>query len=213
MKNIFSVLLLLMATMSVNAKFLPALLTYEDGSTKSGFVDLPKLTDKTVDFKATEDGAKEKLLSSDLKSIKFTREDGEIIFAESLFILTNKKEKGIKKTDKKYWLYTIYSDGMKIAVDVVQSTFKNNPNGGSPTGSAGATVAYIAKENDDSVFMLGYLSDMVSINLNMDNLVREGCEYLFKDCPSFIQAVNAENFKKPTLVNRVIELYVNNNCK
>jgi hypothetical protein len=70
----------------------------------------------------------------------------------------------------------------------------------------------MGNEKEDGVFYVYYLSSMLSVNINMDKAVRNHSELLFKSCPKFIEAVNAENFKKNTLINKLIELYETNNC-
>ena len=106
----------------------------------------------------------------------------------------------------------MYSNGIKLAVDIAQSTFRYNAINGTSTGSGGGTLLYIGKEKEDAVFFVYQLSNQISINIGMDKLVRRHCELLFKDCPAFLEAVNKENFKKNTLINRLIELYETNNC-
>jgi hypothetical protein len=196
----------------MQAKFIKATLTFENGSTKEGFAEMVQMNDSKVKFRLTEKGEIEKIISEDLKKIIYTNDDGRISIAEQLFINTDKGEKGIKKTDKKYWLYVVYSRGIKLAVDFEVSTFSYNPKNGTSTGSGGGTILYMGNEKEDGVFYVYYLSSMLSVNINMDKAVRNHSELLFKSCPKFIEAVNAENFKKNTLINKLIELYETNNC-
>lgn len=199
-------------SISMQAKFIKATLTFENGSTKEGFAEMVEMNDSKIKFRLTEKGDTEKILSEDLKKIIYSDKEGNVSIAEKLFINTDKGEKGIKQTDKKFWLYVVYSKGIKLAVDIAVSTFRYNPSNGTSTGMGGGTILYMGKEKDDGVFFVFYLSDMMSINVGMDKSVRKHCDLLFKDCPKFLAAVNAENFKKNTLINKLIELYETNDC-
>ena len=209
MKNFY--ILLCLICFSVQAKYYKAVLTLENGTTKSGFAEMVEMGDSKVKFRLTEKGDTEKILSEELKKIEYTEEEN-LFVAERLFIHTDKGEKGIKQGTKKYWLYVAYSNGIKLAVDVYRSTLRYNAINGTTTGAGGGTVLYMGKEKEDGVFFIFYLSDMMSVNVGMDKAVRRHAELLFKDCPKFLEAVNAENFKKPTLANRLVELYETNNC-
>lgn len=201
-----------LVSFTMQAKYYEAVLTFENGTVKKGFAEMVEIQDSKVKFRLTEKGDTEKILSEDLKKIEYTDKDGNKYEADRLFIHTDKGEKGIKKGTKKYWLYVVYSNGIKLVTDALQSTFRYNPSNGTTTGAAGATLFYLGKEKEDGVFFVFMLSSMNSINIGMDKSVRKHCELLFKDCPSFLEAVNKENFKKTTLMNRLIELYETNNC-
>lgn len=206
------IILFCLMSITMQAKFIKATLTFENGTTKEGFAEMIQMNDSKVKFRLTEKGDTEKIVSDELKKIEYSDKEGNISIAEKLFINTDKGEKGIKQTDKKYWLYVLYQDGIKIAVDVTASTFIYNASNGTSTGSGGGTLLYIGKEKDNAVFFVYPLSAMMSVNVGMDKSVRKHCDLLFKDCPKFLAAVNAENFKKNTLINKLIELYESNDC-
>nr|WP_315198537.1 hypothetical protein [uncultured Flavobacterium sp.] len=210
MKKIY--LLVCLISFTMQAKYYEAVLTFENGTVKKGFAEMVEIQDSKVKFRLTEKGDTEKILSKDLKKIEYTDKDGNKYEADRLFIHRDKGEDGIKKGTEKYWLYVVYSKGIKIATDALQSTFRYNPSNGTTTGAAGATLLYLGKENEDGVFFVFMLSSMNSVNIGMDKSVRRHCELLFKDCPAFLTAVNNENFKKNTLINRLIELSEKNNC-
>ena len=210
MKKIYFLLCLVSFTMQ--AKYYEATLTFENGTIKKGFAEMVEIQDSKVKFRLEEKGDTEKILSTDLKKIEYTDKDGNKYIAERLFIYTDKGENGIKKRPDKYWLYVVYSNGIRLVTDALQSTFRYNPSNGTSTGSGGATMLYMGKEKEDAVFFVFMLSSMMSVNVGMDKSVRRHSELLFKDCPAFLEAVNKENFKKNTLMNRLIELYETNNC-
>lgn len=210
MKKIY--LLVCLISFTMQAKYYEAVLTFENGTVKKGFAEMVEIQDSKVKFRATEKGDTEKILSTELKKIEYTDKDGNKYEADRLFIHKDKGEDGIKKGTEKYWLYVIYSNGIKVATDVLQSTFRYNPSNGTTTGAAGATLLYLGKEKEDGVFFVYMLSSMNSVNIGMDKSVRRHCELLFKDCPTFLTAVNNEDFKKKTLINKLIELYEKNNC-
>lgn len=206
------IVLFCFVSISMQAKFIKATLTFENGTTKEGFAEMVEMNDSKIKFRLAEKGDTEKILSDDLKKIIYTDEEGNVSIAEKLFINTDKGEKGIKQSDKKYWLYVVYQEGIKIAVDVTASTFIYNASNGTSKGNGGGTLLYLGKEKDNGVFFVFPLSAMMSVNVGMDKSVRKHCDLLFKDCPKFLAAVNAENFKKNTLINKLIELYENNDC-
>lgn len=210
MKKIY--LLFCLISFTMQAKYYTATLTFENGEVKKGFAEMVEINDSKVKFRLEEKGDTEKIISTDLKKIEYADQDGNSFVAERLFIHTDKAEKDIKLGTKKYWLYVTYEHGMKLAVDAVRSTMRFNAVNGTTTGMGGGTVLYMGKEKEDGVFFIFYLSDMMSINVGMDKAVRRHCELLFKACPKFLEAVNAENFKKPTLINKLIELYETNDC-
>ena len=206
------IILFCFVSFTMQAKFIKATLFLENGSIKEGFSEMVEINDTKVKFRFTRKGETEKIVSEDLKKIIYTDDNGGISIAEKLYINVDKGEKGIKKFGKKYWLYVVYSHGIKLVVDIANSTFIYNAIKGTSTGSGGGTILYMGNENDASVFFVYYLSSMVSVNIGMDKAIRKNCELLFKNCPKFIAAVNAENFKKNTLINKLIELYENSNC-
>lgn len=210
MKKMYLLLCLLCFT--VQAKYYKAVLTFQDGTVKNGFAEMVEMQDSKVKFRLSEKGDTEKIVSDDLKKIEYTDDEQNQYIAERLFLHTDKGEKGIKLGTKKYWLYIAYSNGLKIAADVTQSTYRYNAANGTSTGASGGVSLFMGKEKEDGVFFIFYLSDMMSVNVGMDKSVRSHCALLVKDCPKFIEAVNAENFKKATLANRLIELYEKNNC-
>lgn len=210
MKKIYFLFCLISFTMQ--AKYYEAVLTFENGTVKKGFAELVEMNSSKVKFRLAEKGDTEKILSEELKRVEYVDKDGNKYEAERLFILQDKGEKGVKKSSDKYWLYVVYSNGIKLTVDALQSTLRYNPGTGTTTGSGGGTMLYMGKEKEDGVFYVYMLSAMMSVNVGMDKAVRNISGIQFKDCPAFLEAVNKENFKKNTLANRIIELYEANNC-
>lgn len=210
MKKMYLLLCLLCFT--VQAKYYKAVLTFQDGTVKNGFAEMVEMQDSKVKFRLSEKGDTEKIVSDDLKKIEYTDDEQNQYIAERLFLHTDKGEKGIKLGTKKYWLTVVYSNGIKLGVDVVEPSY-------APTGAHGARIPvgggvsfFMGKEKEDGVFYVCYLSSMMSINIGMDKSVKRHSELLFKDCPAFLTAVNSEDFKKGNLINNIIELYEKNNC-
>lgn len=199
-------------SISMQAEFQKATLFFENGTVKEGFAKMTKSSDSKIKFKLTLKSDVEKILSTELKKIVFDNYDGSTTVVEKLFINKAKGENGVKKSKKQYWLYVLYSNGIKIAANAVDSMLRYNAISGTSSGMGGALMLYVGKENEDGVYFVFLLEDMMSINIGMDRSVRKRCAFLFKDCSKFIEEVNKENFKKPTLINKLIELYENNNC-
>lgn len=188
-----------------------AVVTYGNGDVVKGYVELVDPFYTKIKFKQTEKGNVQSLVSDDIKKIEYTDKDGTEFLAERLFRYVDKGDKGIVKKEK-LWLFTVYSKGMKLAVARASSTFSYNANTGTSVGSGPSTGLYMGKDSEDGVFFVFDLSDQTSINIGMDKSVRKHCNLLFKDCPKFLAAINAENFKKNTLINKLIELYETNDC-
>ena len=204
--------LLCLVCFSVQAKYYKAVLTLEDGSAKKGFAEMVEWSDSKVKFKLEEKGDTEKILSTSLKKIEYTGDEKNVFIAERLYIQTDKGEKGVKISPEKYWLYVVYSKGIKLAVNVYQSTQIFNANTGMTKGQAGGRSFYLGKEKEDAIFFICFISDMNSTTIGMDKSVRKHCSLLFKDCPKFIEVVNAEDFKQASLMSRIVELYEEHNC-
>lgn len=188
-----------------------AIITYGNGNVVKGYAELVDPFYSKIKFKQTEKGSVQSLVSDDIKKIEYTDKDGKELLAERLFKYVDKGDKGIVKKDK-LWLFTVYSKGMKLAVLRSPSTFSYNGNTGTSTGVGSSTGLFMGKVSEDGVFFVYDLSDQISINIGMDKTVRKYCDLLFKDCPKFLAAVNAENFKKNTLISKLIELHETNDC-
>lgn len=216
---LFTVVLLIISCKAANSsssflsniKYNQAVITYDNGKEKKGYAEMVDMFYTKVKFKSTESGETEILEDSNMKKINYIDKDGNHYLAERLYYNKDKGDKGIKKGDK-IWFYTNYSNGIKIVSSSNASTFKYNAGNGTSTGDGGSTSVFIGKGNEDGVFYVFDLSNQMSINVGLDKSVRANCELLFKDCPKFIEAVNKENFKKQTMVNRLIELYETNGC-
>lgn len=195
----------------VAVKFIEATLTYNNGTTKKCFAEKVDMNYSKVKFKLTEKGTTEEVMSDELKKIEYIEKEGGKSIAERLYLYKDKEKSGIKKVEKK-WFYLLYSNGLKLASNYSSSTLRYNAGNGTSSGSGGETYIHIGRENEDGVFFLYVLSDMMSVNVGLDKSVRKNCELLFKDCPAFLTAVNEEKFKKNTLITRLVELYETNNC-
>lgn len=192
-------------------KYNEAIITYNDGNVKKGYAEMVDISYKNVKFRSTENGDTEILADDNIKKIEYVDQDGNKFLAEKLYHNKDKGEKGVKKGER-IWLYVLYSNGIKLVANRSISTFKYNAVNGTSSGTGGSTTIFIGKEKEDGVFYLYDLMDQISVNVGLNKYVRKNCEFLFKDCPEFIQAVNAENFKKDTVVNRLIELYEDSGC-
>ena len=194
-----------------SVKYNQAVLTFEDGTVKKGFAEMVDMPFAKIKFRSTEKGDTEMILSDELKKVDYIDKEGNKYEAVRLYFNKDKGEKGIKKGEK-VWVYLLYNNGMKLASSRSASTFRYNPSNGTSTGSGGSTMVFIGKENEDGIFYLYSLEDQISINTGMDKAVEKNCELLFKNCPKFLEAIKAENFKKNTLINRLIELYEASDC-
>jgi hypothetical protein len=192
-------------------KYEKAVLTYVNGDVVKGYAEVADAFYSKIKFKQTEKGKVESVVSDDLKKIEYVDKDGKEYVAERLYKYVDKGAKGVIKKDK-LWLFVAYSNGMKLAILRSGSGYVYNGSTGTSTGSGASTGLFMGKDKEDGVFFVYDLSDQMSINVGLDKSVRKHCDLLFKDCPKFLEAVHAENFKKNTLANSLVELYETNDC-
>jgi hypothetical protein len=186
-----------------------AVITYGNGDVVKGYVEMVDPFYSKIKFKQTEKGTVQSLISDDIKKIEYTDKEGKELLAERLFKYVDKGDKGIVKKEK-LWLFTVYSKGMKLAIS--RSLSNSSYNGSTVSASAPSIGLYMGKDSEDGVFFIYDISEQMSINVGLDKMVRKHTDLLFKSCPKFLAAVNAENFKKNTLINKLIELYEINDC-
>jgi hypothetical protein len=213
MKKIIVLGVFLVFSITVKAQFYKVVLTFENKTKKTGLAKMVGLSDSSINFKLDEEADKEKISSEELKKIEYTDEKGNLYIAERFYISRTKNDGTIKKASSKSWFYVTYSKGLLMVTDVVRSTFRYNAINGTSSGMSGGTNLYLGKEKQDEVYFIYFLGDRMSINIGMDGLVRKVCGDLFKNCPKFLSEINKENFKKPTLIERIIEMYSKSGCK
>jgi hypothetical protein len=208
MKNLHFLISFLLISITAQAKFLPVILTFENGTKKTGFAKLVEDTDKSISFKSTNDGVVEKVLSTELKNLKYTESEGQEIIFERLHSYSYKKDIGIKKSKNKFWLKIIYSNGLKLAFNATASTYGYNAITNQSTGMIGGQNLYLGREDGDGVFFITFLSSGFGTTIGLDKMVRNRCNVLFTDCPQFVEAVNKEDFKDKTVINQLVDLYI-----
>lgn len=182
-------LLLLLCPFMAMAEFMPGIVTFNDGSTKSGLIDIPGThSKKELKFKADKKAKAEGLSINDVKEFTIVSQ-GQNIKYKTLKIADIKSRKaGYKVEDEKSWA-RVEREG-KISVLVV---FFPEP------------AYYLQKEGDDhckflTVFFSGFVAGQFKA-------LKTSAGYMFKDdCPQLEEALLKEDFKKRG-VNLVAEKY------
>lgn len=214
MKKTILFLTIFLVSLTMQAKYYKATLTYEDGKKVSGFAEMVQIKDSDVKFKATEDGKIEKINSETLKQIQYTDEEGNVYLSKRLFVLNKNSRGEIKKTKTKLWFYEVYANGLLIVTDLFESTHNYNASSGRSTGMMGGKAIYLGSTKDDGVYYLTFFSDGPSAIIGLTKRTKNICENIFEEyCPAFLTTIENEDFDRKTFFNRLIELYDNSKCK
>ena len=101
-------LLLLLVSLTVQAKFYKATLNYADGTEKSGYTDAPGFSDTTIKFRTSKDGDSEKIESELLSAITITFDDNTKTSYYYIYPAALSMKGAVKKEKKKKWLAAVY---------------------------------------------------------------------------------------------------------
>ena len=134
MKNTI-LLLLLLVSISMQAKYFSGTLTFADGKTKSGLVSTPN-ADNSVDYKENEDAAEEKIEGKLLTAIDILHPDGSKDVYVNLYTEKAKKKvlrpkswfKSMHRGGKVNFLAAEKTDAVGIDAPKVEYYFQNSAN-------------------------------------------------------------------------------------
>lgn len=171
------------------ADFLPGTLTFNDGSTKTGFIEIVPADSKKIRFRATEKGDNEKISIDEIKSYTVTTKDNKTLN----YLVTNLAEpkafyKGYKIDDKKSWV-RIEKAGK---INIVSAYY---------VGSGGSGyLYYIHKPAENHSFYITSDYGGITINTVEFNAIKKYSEMIFKeDCPKLAESLTKEEYKKKGL--------------
>ncbi len=209
MKKIILFLLLLPSVLF--AKFYDGTINFNDGTSKTGLIEIPDADSQTIKFKLSE---KEKVEKLDINNIKgfqiknknYTSEFETMFLAEgSLF-----GGKNYKVSEKKSWV-KIEKKGKKI--DLVSKYYSSS----GVLGAAGQTsesgrVIYIKKhENNFALILMPIMEGGLNFSVNFYNTLMKVLKGHFeKDCPKLLEVVTKEELKKKGL-DLIVDLH-NEHC-
>jgi len=183
--------------------FLEARIVFKDGHSETGFIkgfiDQPyitfnyetgfeslekqlNLTDKSFDFKNTDEGISRKLTKDDVNQITVVHSKAKFSTYQLYSMKTANSKGKIVDSNRKIWLPLIKKGKVNIlGFNIVNSN----------TGRYGETVVYLNRDGEDFVinpidrnrinlFNLGKIDDKFVATLNE----------IFKDCPEFLSTIN-----------------------
>lgn len=200
MRKLF--LLCLIIPVSVFAKFYNATVTFTDGTSKKGFVELPEYADDTkLKFKSEEKGKTEKLEIDLIKGFEITSDKNETIKYTTIFLAEPKPftKDQHKLGTKKSWVRII-----KEGKITLYATFDSyNPG----NGTGGASTYYIQKGNEKDAYFIADGISGFNININAFSVLKTYSHSIFEtDCPKLTELLNKDDLKKNGL-SRIVDIY------
>lgn len=205
MKKIALILLLLPFTML--AKYNTGTITFNDGTSKSGLIEIPDWNDLKIKFKADDKAKVEKFKVEEVKGFQVLNDNNETDNYITLRVGNNKifNPKKFNLNDHKSFV-KIVKQG-KISVYLIH--FIANSVGGSnrnmTSSKNGADAYYLQRENDDFAFAIGIhrydLNYMVGFGLY------QVTEFNFKDiCPDFSKRLEEADLKCKDFY-KIVDIY------
>lgn len=206
------IVMLLLCTTTIHAKYIKAVLYMEDGTVKKGLAEKVDYNDSKVKFKTDEEAKKEKIPSTDIKKIEFTDADNVKFIAERLYATTANLLTGkFSRSGKKRWMYIIYDKSAKIGY--IYEPGSNRPNaGGTSRVITPASTSYFFGKKDSEELVFGYVGGY-SVAIGTDSLIRKMAREAFKDCPKIIEAVEKTDFKLKSVLEQLQAIFEKNKCK
>jgi hypothetical protein len=215
MKNTTLLLLVfLLFTTTIQAKYVKAVLYMEDGTVKKGLAEKVEYNDSKVKFKTSEEAKKEKISSTDIKKIEFTDNDNVKFTAERLYATTANLLTGkFSRSGKKRWMYIIYDKSAKIGYITEQGSNRPNAGGTSRVITYGSTSYFFGKKNSEEL-VFGYAKSAGSdLAIGTDSLIRKMSKEAFVDCPKIIEAIEKTDFKVKSVIEQLESIFEKNKCK
>lgn len=199
-------LLFLLFPLVLLAKVYPGTVTFNDDSTKSGFIEIPKKDDKNLKFKATKEGSFEKFEASNIKSIEVNW-DGDTVKFLALYITSasifNLKSPKLEKN--KSWL-AVAKEGKSLSLLSTYSASQKIHGAPGSTNLSGTTYyVYKPKQNFCAIFYMTFEGSVVVVG-GYKSLQKMLNAYFEEDCPKVIELTTKEAFNKEG-IGIVVDIY------
>ena len=196
-------LLLLLLPLLVSAKFYKAKISFNDGTTKIGYIELPDYPDDSkIKFKEEDKGKSEKYKIEDVSNFEITNDNNEIVKYVTLKLaeqgMFNLKK--IKPSDKKVWA-KIIKEGK---ISLYAGYYAYNPS----TKTGGGGTYYIKRENEDfALYLEDFGGEGLSTCMNCFANLKKILKTYFEDiCPQFSESLTKEELKKNG-ISYLVDLY------
>jgi hypothetical protein len=204
------IMLFIAVPISVFAQFWEGTVTFNDGTTKKGYINVPDQPDSShLRFKLEENSEVEKFKTNTVNSFEISKDQKQIIQYATIYIAYNNPFNTQKMMiiKRKNWA-RIVKEG-KITVYALDKLNYN---------IALSTTSYycIKKQNQDFALYLGdYMYGSEGnwhFNLNNFTQFKEAIRnYFEKECPQLADLIEKEDFKTNGM-GRIVELY-DQNCE
>ena len=204
------VLFLLIFPISLFAKFNSGEITFNDGSVKSGLIEVPKYKDTKIKFKQSNDAVVEKFKVEDVKGFQILNDKNETENYITLRVGNNKilNPKKFNIDEKKSFVKIVKQGKISVYLIHYEGNTTSGGNGGMTVNSYGADAYYLQRKNDDFAFAIGLhrydLNFMAGMNLYAV------VEMNFKEiCPEFVNKLKEADLKA-TEFSRIVDIYEEN---
>lgn len=197
----FKLFILLLVPFFTFAKYDVATVTFTDGKSLSGFVEIPKMNDSKINFKATEKGEKQEFQTNSLESIVFKFDNNVSITYAATYIYEAKGFKYSEEHSKnKVLLIVVYDGLLKVYCEYTNSSFLNDNRGDG---------------NDDNYYMKSknkeypqfVFTNMKGFSSGKFNYIKKATQkYLETDCPKIEALLIKEDIKENGFA-RIGEIY------
>jgi len=203
-------LLFLFCPLAALAEFYPGTITMNDGTAKTGFVEIPGTADKNkVAFRADKKGSTEKFSIEDVKMFTVTLKKNEEATYYALKLANIKTFKKEYKVDKdKSWVRMIVPG----KVNIVAAYFYSGAVMGAVASTASSGYGYFfwRPENDYCTYFHSDVSSGLSVTIGAFKTLKKFVEINFEqDCPQLAELLVKDDIKKNGL-KRIVELYEKN---
>jgi hypothetical protein len=190
------------------AKFLPGEILMEDGSTKSGLIQIPKRpSSQKAKFKDSEEADAQTVKIHDIKSFTVTSELGEKYTLESNYIDQSKKA-GVKRVTKfRIFLLvevkgyaSLYKIGDEFRTDKKGTLYLYSSNAGDGSGVVNFRY-YIKKQGADYAEIFTYENPVNGFMPDISrNSVVKSMEVHLSEYPELIEKVRSKEIDKVNLL-------------
>lgn len=200
-------LLLLLCPLAAFAEFFPGTVTFNDGSTKTGFVEIPPRHDKgKLKFRATKKGDTEKFKIDDVKQFVITNEkEEEVTFLALKLADLRMFKKEFKIADDKSWVKLLVKGKINIVSFYYYSAAIHGAIGS--TATSGSGYYFWKPENDYCTYFYDNAGSGLSVTVGAFKALKEGVRINFeKECPQLSEKMQKEDIKKNGL-ERIVRLY------
>jgi hypothetical protein len=199
-------LLAILLPLIVSANFQKARITFNDGTSKNGYIELPEYPDDSkIKFREEEKGKTEKYKIEDVNNFEIIIGKNDIVKYITLKLanqsLFNRKK--IKPGDKKIWA-KIIKEGK---ISLYSCYYPYDP--GTKTGGGG--IYYIKRQNEDyALFLNEFGGNGLNVCINcFSDLKKTLVAYFEEVCPLFLESLSKEEYNKKG-VTYFVDLYEQN---